>query len=83
MRCVVLLRVAGASAGSSAAATSAAAVQLGIRGSGSLLLYCSVPPAACVLDGGEVEAEYSAQDGSLLLRIPKQAGLQHSVVLIF
>lgn len=57
-------------------------LQVRVHGTGRLLMFSSVEPSKCLLDGSPIEHEYDNHSSRLVVTLPKSKGLDHNLTLI-
>lgn len=57
-------------------------LQVRVHGTGRLLMFSSVEPSKCLLDGTPIEHEYDNHSSRLVVTLPKSKGLDHTLTLI-
>lgn len=60
----------------------APAVQVTVHGTGRLLMFSSVEPSKCMLDGVPVEYEYENTSSRLVVTLPRSKGLDHNLAVL-
>lgn len=54
-----------------------------VHGTGRLLMFSSVEPGQCLLDGVPIEHEYENTSSRLVVTLPRSKGLDHNLTVLF